>query len=86
MGVEKFKLGSYMDSTFPINEEQIQEWKTRDVLTVPECSTCPVSLSCGGGCGVLAYNEHGKIHSTNCRPVSELVGIGAEYYGIGVGV
>lgn len=86
VGVEKFKLGSYMDSTFPINEEQIQEWKTRDVLTVPECSTCPVSLSCGGGCGVLAYNEHGKIHSTNCRPVSELVGIGAEYYGIGVGV
>ncbi len=83
VGVEKFKLGSYIDPNFPVNEQQILQWKTRDVLTIPECSNCAVSLSCGGGCGVLAYNEHGKIHSTNCRPVSELVGIGVEYYKIG---
>ncbi|MCB1179045.1 MAG: radical SAM protein [Leptospiraceae bacterium] len=83
VGVEKFRLGSYVDSSLPVDSTQLEEWKTRDVLTIPECKTCPVSLSCGGGCGVLAYNIHGKIHSTNCRPVSELVGIGAEYYGIG---
>lgn len=83
VGVEKFRLGSYVDPNYPVNEEQMEEWKTRDVLTIPECSECPVSLSCGGGCGVLAYNAQQKIHSTNCRPVAELVGLGAEYYEIG---
>ena len=83
VGVEKFRLGSYINPDEPVNEEQIREWSTRDVLTIPECSKCPVSLSCGGGCGVLAYNEHGKIHSPNCRPVADLVGIGVDYYGIG---
>ncbi|MCX7997816.1 MAG: radical SAM protein [Leptospiraceae bacterium] len=83
VGVEKFRLGSYVDPSYPVNEKQIEEWRTRDVLTISECSNCPVSLSCGGGCGVLAYNAHQKIHSTNCRPVADLVGLGAEYYKIG---
>lgn len=83
VGVEKFRLGSFIDPSYPVNEKQIEEWRTRDVLTIPECNSCPISLSCGGGCGVLAYNTHQKIHSTNCRPVAELVGLGAEYYKIG---
>lgn len=83
VGVENFRLGSYIDPSFPENTTQLEEWKTRDVLTVPECNDCPVSLSCGGGCGVLAHNENGKIHSTNCRPVADLVGIGADFYNIG---
>lgn len=83
VGVEKFRLGSYVDPSFPADAAQLLEWKTRDVLTVPECRECAVSLSCGGGCGVLAANYGGKIHGPNCRPVAELVGIGADYYDIG---
>lgn len=80
VGVEKYKLGSFLDNTE--NEKQILEWKTRDVLTIDECKNCPVSLSCGGGCGVIACNETQKIHSPNCRPVKELVSVGAAFYEI----
>ena len=84
VGVEKYKLGSFLDPNVPENEDQIFEWETRDVLTIDECQSCPVSLSCGGGCGVLAANTNGgKIHSPDCRPVRELVSIGASYYDIG---
>ncbi len=83
VGVEKYKLGSYIHPEEPMNEDQIFEWETRDVLAIEECRTCAVSLSCGGGCGVLAANNTGKIHSPDCRPVKEMVSIGAAYYGIG---
>ncbi|MFN3604170.1 MAG: radical SAM protein [Leptonema sp. (in: bacteria)] len=63
-------------------KEQRIKWQTRDVLTIPQCKYCPVSLSCGGGCGVLAANHNGEIHSNDCRPVKELVALGIEFYNI----
>ena len=82
--VSKYQLGNYFEKDTPLNQEKVLEWQTRDVLTMEECKDCSVSLSCGGGCATIAANENnGKIHSTNCRPVKELVGIGLEYYKIG---
>lgn len=63
-------------------KEQKIKWQTRDVLTIPQCRNCAVSLSCGGGCGVLAANHNGDILSPDCRPVKELVALGVEYYKI----
>jgi uncharacterized protein len=63
--------------------EQAIQWASRDVLSIDQCRQCPVSLSCGGGCGVLAANRTGKILSTDCRPVRELVALGVDYYEIG---
>ncbi|HRG76935.1 MAG TPA: radical SAM protein [Leptospiraceae bacterium] len=84
VGVSKYQLGNYFEKDTPLNQEKVLEWQTRDVLTMEECKDCSVSLSCGGGCATIAANENnGKIHSTNCRPVKELVGIGLEYYKIG---
>jgi uncharacterized protein len=83
VGVDKYKLGSYIHPEEPINEDQIFEWETRDVLAIDECRSCAISLSCGGGCGVIAANKTGKIHSPDCRPVKELVSIGAAYYNVG---
>ncbi|MCS7204379.1 MAG: radical SAM protein [Leptospiraceae bacterium] len=65
-------------------EEQRLKWQTRDVLSIPECRTCPVSLSCGGGCGVLAANRTGEILSPDCRPVKEIVSMAIDYYRIGL--
>jgi uncharacterized protein len=82
VGVEKYKLGSFITGDI-VNEEQILEWKKRDVFSIPECKTCAVSLSCGGGCGVLAANNSGgKILSPDCRPVKELVALGIDYYNL----
>ncbi len=84
VGVSKYQLGNYFEKDTPLNQEKVLEWQTRDVLIMEECKDCSVSLSCGGGCATIAANENnGKIHSTNCRPVKELVGIGLEYYKIG---
>lgn len=62
---------------------QAIEWSRRDVLSIDECSKCPVSLSCGGGCGVISANQTGKILAPDCRPVRDLVALGADFYGIG---
>lgn len=63
-------------------KEQRLKWQTRDVLTIPQCKNCAYSLSCGGGCGVLAANHNGNIHSSDCRPVKELVALGIEFYNL----
>ena len=82
VGVKNYKLGSFTNPEEPANTAQANEWATRDVLSIPECSECEVSLSCGGGCGVLACNSSGKIHSPDCRPVKDLVKLGVDYYKI----
>jgi len=62
------------------NSELIDEWETRDVTSSPECKECSVQLACGGGCGSVAKNKSGKICSTDCRPVKELLEIGFSAY------
>jgi uncharacterized protein len=58
----------------------IDQWEKRDVTSIPECRTCNVQLACGGGCGSIAKNRTGKICSTDCRPVKELLEIGFSAY------
>ncbi|MCB1193587.1 MAG: radical SAM protein [Leptospiraceae bacterium] len=83
VGVQKYKLGNFLNNPEFTHKEQLAKWQERDVLTIEECKDCPVNLSCGGGCGVIAANQTGRIQSTDCRPVKELIGLGAAYYGIG---
>ncbi|MFZ4523148.1 MAG: radical SAM protein [Bacteroidales bacterium] len=61
-------------------EEMINEWESRDVTTIAECSTCNMQLACGGGCGSVAKNRTGSICSTDCRPVKELLELGFSAY------
>jgi len=58
----------------------IDQWEKRDVTTIPECKECSVQLACGGGCGSVAKNRTGKIYSTDCRPVKELLELGFAQY------
>lgn len=62
------------------NEEQINAWVNRDVTAIPECKDCSLQLACGGGCGAVAKNKSGKICSTDCRPIKELLEIGFASY------
>ena len=82
VGVEKYKLGSFLNENDDSDTSQLDKWAARDVLTIEACKSCAYSLSCGGGCGVLACNETGEILSENCRPVKELITLGLEYYDI----
>jgi uncharacterized protein len=61
-------------------EELINEWESRDVTAISECTSCNMQLACGGGCGSVAKNRTGKVCSTDCRPVKELLELGFSAY------
>lgn len=74
-------LGTFYPSV-TLNGDQSGQWEARDVTSIPECRDCSVQLACGGGCGSVAKNKTGKICSSDCRPVKELLEIGfASYFG-----
>lgn len=61
-------------------EDIIEQWESRDVNSIPECKECSSQLACGGGCGSVAKNRTGKICSSDCRPVKELMELGFSAY------
>ena len=76
-------VGDELGTFYPqveLNEELIEEWEERDVLSIEECSQCPVRLACGGGCAAIAKNRTGKLHAPDCRPVKDLLELGIGLY------
>jgi uncharacterized protein len=63
-----------------LRNEVVEEWQNRDVTSIEKCSSCSLQLACGGGCGSVAKNSSGKICSPDCRPVTELLGLGFAAY------
>jgi uncharacterized protein len=61
-------------------QDMINAWENRDVTSIEECSLCNLQLACGGGCGSVAKNRTGKVCSTDCRPVKELLELGFSTY------
>lgn len=77
------KPDSSLGTFFPedtLNEESIAEWEERDVLGISACRECNLRLACGGGCAAVAFNKHGKINAHDCRPITEVVGLGMSLY------
>ena len=62
------------------NETAIESWQNRDITTIPECTSCSVALACGGGCASVAKHKNGHPNTPDCRPVKELLSLGAAYY------
>lgn len=58
----------------------VEEWQERDILSIPKCRTCNLSLICGGGCASMAKNYNGSLNSHDCRPVTELLELGIANY------
>ncbi|MCH5374686.1 MAG: SPASM domain-containing protein [Planctomycetes bacterium] len=79
VGKEGEELGTFYPE-LRLNEEIIEEWETRDILSIKECRNCNLSLACGGGCASVAKNQTGKLHSPDCRPIKELLELGIATY------
>ncbi|MBN2339834.1 MAG: radical SAM protein [Deltaproteobacteria bacterium] len=73
------QLGTFYP-TVSKQEETILEWQDRDILAIDKCRECHLALVCGGGCGSLAKNSNGALHTPDCRPVQEIAEIGAGAY------
>lgn len=65
---------------FNLDENQVWDWDERDLLSIPGCRDCDVSLACGGGCAAVAKTKHGTLHAPDCRPVKELLALGIAHY------
>lgn len=79
VGKKGEELGTYYPEIY-LDEKIVSHWEDRDILSVPECKECHLQLACGGGCASVAKNRSGQILSPDCRPVKELIGIGAGIY------
>lgn len=76
-------VGDELGTFFPkveLNEELVEEWEDRDVISIKACNNCPVQLACGGGCAAIAKNQTGKLHAPDCRPVKGLLELGIGLY------
>lgn len=72
-------LGTFYP-TVTTREAEIENWQERDVTTIEQCRSCNLQLACGGGCGSVAKNRMGNVLSPDCRPITELLGLGFKLY------
>ncbi|MDI3311648.1 MAG: radical SAM protein [Thermoanaerobacterium sp.] len=78
-GRKDYRLGTFYPER-RIFDDKVLPWKERNVLNIPQCKECPVSLVCGGGCGVVANERNGSVLSPDCRDIKKLYELGVEYY------
>jgi len=49
------------------------DWMSRDPLKNEQCNKCVYLPVCGGGCGVMSYNQTGSYHSSGCFKIKGTV-------------
>ncbi|HEY3358486.1 MAG TPA: radical SAM protein [Polyangia bacterium] len=81
VGHPEHRLGRYAP-VIERDEAAIARLQQRSVLTMSGCDGCALGPVCGGGCAAVAHQQHGDVLASDCRPVRELLGLGAKYYGI----
>ena len=82
VGHASHRLGSFFPEVTR-DEAAIAQWSGRSTLTVAGCQGCALAPACGGGCAAVAWSRTGQTMETDCRPVRELYGLGARFYGLG---
>lgn len=81
VGNPRHRLGRYYPEV-ERDEEAIAGWRARSTLTIDACAECALAPMCGGGCGAIAAARTGSPMKPDCRPVRELLGLGARFYGL----
>jgi uncharacterized protein len=82
VGNPRHRLGRFHPDVVR-DEAAIAPWRARSTATIAGCAGCAAAPLCGGGCGALADAQGRGIGGPDCRPVAELLGLGARYYGLG---
>lgn len=81
VGNPRHRLGRFYPAV-ERDEKAIGAWSGRSTFTIDECATCTLAPMCGGGCGAIAAARTGSPMKPDCRPVPELLGLGARFYGL----
>ena len=82
VGNPRYRLGRFHPDLV-LDDAAIAPWRARSTATIPACAACVAAPICGGGCGALADAEGNGIGGPDCRPVAQLLGLGARYYRLG---
>jgi uncharacterized protein len=82
VGNPKYRLGAFHPAIVR-DEAAIAPWRARSTRTIAACGSCTAAPICGGGCAALADAQGKGIGGPDCRPVAELIGLGARHYGLG---
>ncbi|PYG88020.1 uncharacterized protein LY28_01730 [Ruminiclostridium sufflavum DSM 19573] len=65
IGHEDKSFGTY-DNKVIFDEERMKKWNDRNVLKIPDCKNCNVSLICGGGCAYESEEKNGSVLKRVC--------------------
>lgn len=49
-----------------MNSALLEQWRSRDVTTNSVCRKCRYATYCGGGCAILAEEDHGTVFANHC--------------------
>jgi len=71
-GHEELAIGSYYPD-LKINEEQLNIWKNRSILTLTKCRNCNIAPLCGGGCSFAAYNFNSDVSQPYCHQAQKVI-------------
>lgn len=73
-GIEEHKIGT-LDEKGNISDLQYAyfDWMTKNPLEDAECQECVYLPACGGGCGVISYNETKSYHAKGCFKVKGVI-------------
>lgn len=78
-GRKDYRLGTFYPKR-KFFDDKLKPWQQRNVQNIPECKDCPVSLVCGGGCGVVANEKNGRVLSPDCHDIKKIFELGIKYY------
>ncbi|MFX1298557.1 MAG: radical SAM protein [Promethearchaeota archaeon] len=79
LGKPELKIGSFGEKLI-LNKEKLSEWRTRDIMTIPECRECQFALFCGGGCSYLAILKNKNLFSPFCEEVKGVLEMAVKYF------
>ena len=72
MGNPEMAIGTYSPE-LRLDEEAINKWTGRSVLTIDKCKECDIALLCGGGCAYSALAVNGDINEPVCNNARETI-------------
>lgn len=77
---EKSQIIGKFYPEFKFYPELLGQWETRNILTLPKCSTCSYNLLCGGGCTFIAVTKFGSLQASPCVGIHQILNLGFHYY------
>lgn len=73
-GQPEHRVGTLNDNGGIVNiQYAFYDWMSTDPLNNADCRECVYLPNCGGGCGVVSYNETGTYHGTGCFKIKGVV-------------